>query len=258
MNMRARIVMHAHSTWSYDGHWSVEKLACTVSRFGAHVLMMTEHSQRFDHTRLEDYLAECRAASSSRIRVIPGIEYSTPKNETHILTWGVNEYLGEELAVDDILDAVALANGIAVFAHPNRRDVWKKFDPAWAQKLYAMEAWNRKSDGIAPSEPALKLIADHGLAPVVSLDFHRGRQLYPLYNLLDAPDDLLSRDDEAIIELIRTSRLEPRFIGLPMDGSDRFPARLGRGIAGLSNALHKRLIRRGGNKRRRLPAPAKD
>lgn len=256
--MRARIVLHAHSTWSYDGHWSVEKLARTVSGFGANVLMMTEHSQLFDHARMAEYRAECHAASGPRIRVIPGMEYSTERNETHILTWGVDDYLGEELSVDTILDAVARANGIAIFAHPNRRDVWKKFDPAWAKKLYAMEAWNRKSDGLAPSEPAMRLIAQHGLAPVVSLDFHRRRQLFPLYNVLEAPDDLLSRDESAIVELIRTSRLEPRFFGLPMDGSDRIMARLGRGIAGLANGLHKRLVRRSSSKRRRLPDPTKD
>lgn len=236
--MRWRVVVHAHSDWSYDGHWRVGKLARTVSRFGAHILMMSEHSQKFDSSRLAEYRAECAAASTSTMRVIPGIEYSSPGNEIHILTWGLREYLGEEVPVDEILDAITHANGVAIFAHPSRRDVWKSFDPAWARRLDAMEIWNRKSDGLARSEAAWRLIQQHNLAPVASLDFHRLRQLFPLYNVLEAPADLMSLPNEAMLEAIKSKGLEPRFLGMPVDGSNRNSARLARGMSVMLSTVH--------------------
>lgn len=217
---RYRVVTHAHSSWSYDGSWQVADLAERLSFFGVHLLMMTEHSQRFDSGNMGLYRQECAAASNNKIRVLPGIEYSTPKNNIHILTWGIDEYLGEEVSVEAILDAVEACKGIAIFAHPSRRDAWKKFKATWARQLYGMEIWNRKTDNVARSPHACALIKEHRLRPVVSLDFHRKKQLYPLYNILKTKQDISRLTDKELVCLIRETTMAPRFLGLPADGSD--------------------------------------
>ena len=70
--------------------------------------------------------------------------------------------------------------GVAVFAHPIRRDAWKRFEPEWAPLLSAIELWNRKSDGVSWGSEALELIRKTGLPAAVGQDFHRMRHFYPL------------------------------------------------------------------------------
>lgn len=223
-----RVVLHAHSNWSYDGSWSVADIARRAESLGVHLLMMTEHSQRFDAGRMNEYIAECDAASTNRIRVLPGIEYSTKKNRIHILTWGVNRYLGEEVTVDDVLNSLDHDNGLAIFAHPERRDVWREFERHWAAKLYGMEIWNRKTDGLAPSRIALQMVRDFDIKPVVAVDFHRKNQIYPLYNLLETEEDIFTLSNRKLIELIGGKTLKPRFLGLPVDDSGRWVAAMTR------------------------------
>lgn len=212
-----RVVLHLHSNWSYDASWPLAKLARLFGRGGAHLLMMTEHSQEFDWRRWSDYVAECEAASANGARVLPGIEYSTPGNTMHILTWGLKRYLGEELPADDILAAVTEDGGLAILAHPTRRSVHRSFEEGWAQSLYAVEVWNRKTDGLAPATGAIELVRTHGLNPVVAVDFHRVNQAYPLYNVLSADIDLARASDDEVIAAVRGAPMRPRFLGLPID-----------------------------------------
>lgn len=198
-------VLHAHSDWSYDGSWRLERIARLFGAIGARAVLMTEHDDTFSQDRLDEYRAACDAASSRRCRLVPGIEYSGPGNDVHILTWGVSRFLGSRRPVHEILDHVAAQGGVAVFAHPQRREVWRSFDPTWAPKLHGIEIWNRKSDGVAPFEEAIRLSETLGIAPTLGVDFHRLNQLYPLFCRVDGP----GADPEAeAIAAIRARRLE--------------------------------------------------
>ena len=70
--------------------------------------MMTEHDQGFSADRFADYRAACAAASTPRCRLIPGIEYSSPENDVHILTWGMEGYLAEYRPVQETLEGMHL------------------------------------------------------------------------------------------------------------------------------------------------------
>jgi hypothetical protein len=83
------------------------------------------------------------------------------------------------------LDKVKTAGGIAVLAHPSRKEAWKKFDPQWASQLAGIEIWNRKTDGWAPSNTAIPLMQGTSLLPFVGLDFHSSRQFFPLAAHID-------------------------------------------------------------------------
>ena len=151
--MQILAACHVHSSWSYDGSWSLDSLALAFARRGCRVLMMTEHDLGFNAHRFAEYRDACARATSEHIFVLPGIEYSDTDNRVHVLVWGV-PFLGEGLTTEAVLDAVAHHGGVAVLAHPSRKAAWECFKPEWAQRLLGVEAWNRKYDGWAPSERA--------------------------------------------------------------------------------------------------------
>src|SRR5262245_42830319 len=120
---------HVHSSWSYDGSWSLEALASAFFERGYRILMITEHDRGFTESRRLEHREACAHASSEDIMLLPGIEYSDSTNTVHVLVWGHVPFLGEGLPTDALLKSVKASNGVAVLAHPSRRDAWKVFDP---------------------------------------------------------------------------------------------------------------------------------
>lgn len=205
---------HVHSKWSYDGSWSLDALSARFSRRGYRLLMMTEHDRGFTADRLDDYREACSQASSNKILVIPGIEYSDAANGVHVLVWGPVRFLGEGLPTSDMLEAVKAANGLAVLAHPSRRDAWKSFEPRWADRLLGIELWNRKYDGWAPSQTAPALLRTANAIPFVGLDFHTQRQSFPLGMALDIHGDL---SEETVLDSLRSRRCYAQAFRLPLN-----------------------------------------
>jgi len=206
-------VCHVHSKWSYDGSWSLEALSAKFSGQGYRVLMMTEHDRGFTASRLDQYREACARASSSEILVLPGIEYSDAANRVHVLVWGPVPFLGESLPTSEMLDAVRAAGGLAVLAHPSRRDAWRSFDPCWADRLLGIEAWNRKYDGWAPSRTAPELLHMADMIRFVGLDFHTQRQSFPLAMMLDMDTNVI---EENVLDCLRARRSSPRAFGVPL------------------------------------------
>lgn len=240
-----KLVLHAHSTWSYDGRWTLERIARLFGRLGVDAVMMTEHDTGFDPARFGEYRAACAAASTAKCRLIPGIEYSSPENDIHILTWGLDRFLAEHRPVAETLAAVAEAGGVAIFAHPVRRDAWAKFDPDWVPMLSGIEIWNRKSDGISWGSHARDLIAATGLPATVGVDFHRARQLYPLAHRLDpAPAGLPL--EAHLVACLRAGRHRPTAFGRPLLDAEGAPqGGLHPRLENLRRALVSRLRGRG-------------
>ena len=204
----ARVVLHAHSTWSYDGAWTLAEIARFYGRFGVDAVMMSEHDTGFEPDQFETYRAACAAASTDRCTLVPGIEYSSPNNDIHLPTWGLGHFLGEHRPTLDTLRDVQAAGGVSIFAHPIRRDVWRQYDPAWTPFLSAIEVWNRKSDGISFGVQAHALVERTGLPATVGQDFHKLRHAYPLTHLaqIDARADL----EPQLVAAIRTGSLRPQ------------------------------------------------
>ena len=213
-----RVVLHVHSTWSYDGRWPLERIARLYGALGADAVMMTEPDTGFDPTRFGGYVAACAAASTRRCRLVPGIEYSDPGNDIHILTWGLDRFLAEHRPVPETLAAVAEAGAAAILAHPARRDAWAKYDPAWTEGLHGIELWNRKADGIAPGRRAEELIAATGLPATVGQDFHRLRQLWPLTMCVAGADP--ADPGPGIVTALRLGKAVPQAFRRTLLGSD--------------------------------------
>jgi hypothetical protein len=207
---------HVHSKWSYDGSWSLEDLSEKFRRRGCRILMMTEHDRGFTAPRLAEYRQACADVSSDGILVVPGMEYSDAANRIHVLVWGPVPFLGEGLPTTEMLEGVKAANGLAVLAHPSRREAWKSFDPYWANLLLGVEAWNRKYDGWAPSRTSPTLLKTSGAIPFVGLDFHTQRQSFPLTMAMDMGGIVT---EEAVLDCLRSRRCHPRAFGLPLSKS---------------------------------------
>jgi len=206
-------VCHVHSEWSYDGSWSLAELAAKFSDRGCRVLMTTEHDRGFSAERFEEYRQACAEVSSERILVVPGIEYSDAVNRVHVLTWGPLPFLGENLPTRATLEAVNEASGIAVLAHPSRKDAWQAFAPDWVDKLLGIEVWNRKYDGWAPSTTAPDLLSRTDVVPFVGLDFHTERQSFPLAMALDIQSAVT---EDSVLECLRGRRCEACAFGAPL------------------------------------------
>lgn len=210
-----KIAMHIHSSWSYDAQTPIADLVPIFRRLGANVMLMTEHDRGLDQSIYKDFCEDCSENSSDDMLVVPGIEYSSPDNAVHILTWGLKEFLAEGLPVSAILTEVMEQKGIAVFAHPRRRDVWKSFDHSWAEKLNGIEIWNRKADGFAPFDVAIDMALKMNLTPTVGVDYHTHRQLFPLLNV--SPRSTNGKPTEIeVLDAIRHRALTLYACGIPV------------------------------------------
>lgn len=252
--MQIRAVLHCHSTWSYDGHWALDRIARLWGRMGAEVVMMTEHDTGFDPDRFGAFREACAAASTKRCTLVPGIEYSSPENDFHILTWGLNRFLGEGRPTLEMLEDVSQECGAAVFAHPIRRDVWQRYDPAWTPHLAAIEIWNRKSDGITPGDRAIALWQETGLAAIAGPDFHKANQIWPLMNRIEIDPTLDARAgltalETQLVAAIRAGAVMPLSFGRPVLGDDgqvaalrvqRSAEQLRRGLRDLRNLVWRK------------------
>jgi hypothetical protein len=211
--MEVSAACHLHSEWSYDASWSLAALSARFIGRGYRIMLMTEHDRGFSGARLAQYREACARASSSEMLLVPGIEYSDSSNRVHVLVWGPVPFLGEGLPTLEMLRAVTGANGIAVLAHPSRREAWKTFEPSWADHLLGIEIWNRKYDGWAPSETAPGLLGTTSAIPFVGLDFHTQRQSFPLAMALDFDGNI---SEETVLDCLRSRRCSARAFRRPL------------------------------------------
>lgn len=220
MTKRAiNVALHCHSEWSYDAEWALKDIAKFFGDRGYDAVMMSEHDTGFAPDNWRRFADDCAAASEHGCKLFPGIEYSSPDNDIHILTWGVDRFLAEHRPVKETLERVAEADGVAVFAHPARRDAWRLYDNDWTPLLSGIEVWNRKTDGVAPGAAAERLIRETGLPATLGIDFHVKRHYWPLGHRIDVGADWQSD----IVEAIRQGGLDLRVFGRKALGPDGAP-----------------------------------
>jgi hypothetical protein len=208
-----RVATHVHSEWSYDGHWGLADLAGAFRRRGYRAVLLAEHDRGFDDATWAAYQEACVAASTSEIVLVPGIEYSDPTNTIHVPVWGAAPFLGEGVETGELLRRAQAAGGMATIAHPKRRDALSRIEPDWLGRLFGIELWNRKYDGIAPNRAVADLLhARPGLVPMVSLDFHTAKQFHPLAMVVDLEGAATA---EGVIAALRQRRLRPTAYRLP-------------------------------------------
>lgn len=206
-----RAACHVHSDWSYDGKWKLKELATAFAKRAYRVVLVTEHDKRFDESRRLEHRGACEQASSEKILLLPGIEYSDPSNVVHLLVWGDVPFVGSHAAPEQILATVQECGGIAVLAHPSRKEAWKRFDPNWNDKILGIEFWNRKTDGWAPSKHAWPLLQMTNSVPFAGLDFHDSRQFFPIATLVETQSPI---NEMSVLAALRARRCRSTVFGL--------------------------------------------
>src|ERR1700712_2779814 len=131
--MLISVACHVHSSWSYDGSWSLTTIASEFGRRGYRVVMMTEHDRGFTEARRLEHRKACAEASTDQVLIVSGIEYSDASNTVHVLTWGEISFLGEGIETIELLKMVRASDGVAVLAHPSRRSAWKLYRSDWSE-----------------------------------------------------------------------------------------------------------------------------
>jgi hypothetical protein len=208
---RIRAACHVHSTWSYDGIWKLDQLAKSFSKRNYRVVLITEHDQGFDESRRIEHREACRMASSEKILLIPGIEYSDRTNVIHLLVWGDVPFVGSRAEPEQVLAAAQECGGITVFAHPSRKEAWKRFNPNWSDKITGIEFWNRKTDGWAPSKHAWSLLQMTNSMPFAGLDFHDSRQFFPMATFLEIQNPI---NEATVLAVLKARRSTSEVFGL--------------------------------------------
>lgn len=111
-----------------------------------------------------------------------------------------------------------------MFAHPVRREAWRRFDAAWVPLLSGIELWNRKANGLSWGPEALALIPRTGLPTTVGQDFHRWRQIWPLTHIVQvAATGLL---EVGLVAALAAGETVPQACGRPFWQRTATPARL--------------------------------
>jgi len=206
------VAAHVHSDWSYDGTWSLSKIATTFARLGFDAVLLAEHDRGFDAEMWVAYRGACRQASTPHCLLVPGVEYSDPTNSVHVPVWGEIPFLGEGVATGELLRRADESGGFAVVAHIGRREAWRLIEPEWLRFIGGLELWNRKYDGYAPNAIAFDLLRRHdNLVPFVSLDFHTARQFHPLAMTLELTGELAV---EHVFDALRNRCARPTAFGI--------------------------------------------
>lgn len=204
-----RVLFHNHSTWS-DGRMALRTVARLGEYFGASAVVMSEHDYEFSSDKWDQYVDACRQASTQACVIIPGIEYSSSDDDIHIVTVGTPDFHGARRNLIDTIMEVRAQGGAAIFAHPRRRDCFKKLSRDLLAVLDGVEIWNRKADGLLPDKGYFNFARSHGLAATVGMDLHTWRQVFPMWNRIDAPPGPL--DGRIVATALRQRQIEPACI----------------------------------------------
>src|SRR5262245_55831554 len=126
--MRARGLLHAHSSYSFDSQVPLAEVAALARRRGQSFLLQTEHSNELTRERHAAYRREAAGLSGPDLLVAAGVEYASADNRVHVLSVGVAEF-HEDLRLfppqrgPELLDRIRAAGGLSILAHPDRADV---------------------------------------------------------------------------------------------------------------------------------------
>jgi hypothetical protein len=239
---RVRAAAHIHSEWSDDGTWTLAALVDAFAERGADVLLMSEHSRGLTAGGWVEFHTACAKASTPQLLVVPGIEYNDLDNVVHVLVWGDLPFYGRTPDIGRLLEQLDVDGGVAVLAHPWRRQAFERIEDEWVGHLTAIELWNRKYDGWAPNRAAADLAGAAGLPMFAGLDFHRSRQFFPLRVEVDVDRGVAEGLTPAMVyAALRDHRFVSRYRG--REAADLYQGMRGRAASGAERA--RRAVARG-------------
>jgi PHP domain len=193
-----KVLAHAHTTFSMDGHLSPERLAAEAARRGFGAVLLADHHESLDPERFAALMAECAAIRHPIM--IPGVERSF--NGYHVCAFGPESW-PEGTDLPSWAAAVRRAGGLLSCAHPVRYD--NRIPDDVLHEVDLVEVWNasrRYNGSLAPDPRAWDLLAGERLG-IASQDVHRTRDLSSV--AIEIPSAATSRE---VITAIRSGTFE--------------------------------------------------
>ena len=171
---------------------------------------MSEHDFDFSPLKWAKYIEACRSESTKSCVLIPGIEYSSPDDNVHVVTIGTMNYFGARRNLLETLSAVRADGGATILAHPRRRNAFSGITSELLRHIDGIEIWNCKVDGLLPVRSYFRFAREQNLATTVGMDLHSRRQIFPMWNLLTARSEPL--DGKAIASALRDRLIAPAWL----------------------------------------------
>lgn len=175
-------ILHAHSTYSYDGKMSLTDLRALCISRGVKFVCMTEHADEMTYDSARAFVRECDTLSDTTFKFIPGFEVDYDlqgegNRYAHILMIGCREFFKNRAPDPVSLREWTDHTPFVVLAHPVRNDF--EVDEVLIEEMDALEVWNQQYEGKrVPRTRSLALLHDLRktkplLVATGGVDFHR-------------------------------------------------------------------------------------
>ncbi len=180
-----KLDLHVHSSYSRDATASPKDIVLYCSRSGLDGLAVT------DHNAVAGWSEASSLARDKGLLFIRGVEVSA--REGHVLAYGVRELVPRGLPMDETIERVHEAGGLAVAAHPKRFPSGMGLERARSFRFDGIEILN---GGSSPSSNrrARTVAESKGSAITGGSDAHELDQIGKAYTLLESAsgeDDVL-------------------------------------------------------------------
>lgn len=227
-------IIHAHSTYSYDGQLSLEDLKYFLIERGISFACMSEHTDEMDLPASQEFVAECRRLSDDSFVFVPGFE--VPYKDAHILM------LGCEMFVSSFADAHELRAwsfncSLTLLAHPVRNKF--RVDGDLLSVLDGVEIWNQQYEGKrVPRTESVSLLASlrqdkPGLLATGGIDFHREEH----FGAPQTTMELEALTEENIIAALKAGEYTFGHDTLTIDAKESWTPALGQRLSSRSSIV---------------------
>jgi predicted metal-dependent phosphoesterase TrpH len=187
-----KLDLHIHSAYSRDGASTPEQIVRRCKELGLDGLAVT------DHNAIIGSLESVELARQEGLIAVRGVEVSTM--EGHILAYGVPELVPRNLAIQETIDKIHAAGGLAVAAHPLRFPSGIGLEAAANESFDAIEVLNGGNPG--RSNRRVLRLAERLTRPVTAgSDAHRIDEVGKAYVVIDG-----ASSEGDVLEAIRRGR----------------------------------------------------
>ena len=198
--LKVKIDLHVHTSYSYDGLIKPKELAVYAKRACLDGIAIT------DHDVIEGAI---KIARNTDYLIIPGIEVTSLGG--HVIGLNVEEQVPSKLSVDETVDKIHEAGGIAVACHPSalfKESLGKRT----TARFDAIEVINSSVIPFNRSKRKSQKIASMlGIAKVAGSDAHYGPEIGYAYTIVDA-----ELDADEIVKAISKGLCEPFGTAIPL------------------------------------------